>query len=106
MSGWLAARNILAIQPDNIGDAGNLWPALRAVKETSPEARSRALASPRGATAAPLLPWIDAAIPWRVIWRDLGRPPCGPGRERELIERLAAFGFDAALLFTSFSQTP
>lgn len=106
MSGWLEARNILAIRPDNIGDVVMIGPALRAVKETSPQARITLLASPGGSTAAPLLPWIDEVIPWRVIWQDLGHLPFDPSRERELIDRLAAFGFDAALIFTSFSQTP
>jgi len=35
MNKWLAARNILAIRLDNIGDVIMLGPALRAVKETS-----------------------------------------------------------------------
>ncbi len=106
MSGWLEARHILAIRPDNIGDVVMLGPALRAVKETSPTARLTLLASPGGATAAPLLPWIDEVIPWKTIWQDLGHLPFDPARERELIDRLAARGFDAALIFTSFSQTP
>jgi ADP-heptose:LPS heptosyltransferase len=106
MSAWLEARNILAIRPDNIGDVVMIGPALRAVKETSPQARITLLASPGGATAAPLLPWIDEVIPWRVIWQDLGHLPFDPARERELIDRLAGYKFDAALIFTSFSQTP
>ena len=106
MSGWLAARSILAIRPDNIGDVVMLGPALRAVKESSPAARLTLLASPGGATAAPLLPWIDDVIPWRTIWQDLGHLPFDPARERELIALLAGRAFDAALIFTSFSQTP
>ncbi|MGZ3585578.1 MAG: glycosyltransferase family 9 protein [Ktedonobacterales bacterium] len=68
MNGWLAARNILAVRMDNIGDVVMLGPALRAVKETSPNARITLLASPAGATAAPLLPWVDDVIVWRAIW--------------------------------------
>ncbi len=59
MNGWCAAREILAIRPDNIGDVIMLGPALRAVKETSPQARIALLASPAAAAAALLLPWID-----------------------------------------------
>ncbi|MGZ3603062.1 MAG: glycosyltransferase family 9 protein, partial [Ktedonobacterales bacterium] len=107
MNGWLAARNILAVRMDNIGDVVMLGPALRAVKETSPNARITLLASPAGATAAPLLPWVDDVIVWRAIWQDVGRlMPFDPARERELIADLAARNFDAALIFTSFSQTP
>src|SRR3712207_4663020 len=43
---------------------------------------------------------------WRPIWQDLGQPPLDPARERELIDLIAAREFDAALVFTSFSQTP
>ena len=107
MNEWLAARNILAIRLDNIGDIIMLGPALRAVKETSPHAHLTLLASPAGTTAAPLLPWIDDVITWRPVWQDVGgRMPFDPQRERELIDLLAARHFDAALIFTSFSQTP
>lgn len=106
MSAWLEARNILAVRLDNIGDVIVLGPALRAVKESSPQARLTLLASPAGATAAPLLPWIDDVIVWRSVWQDLGHLGFDPARERVLIDRLAERAFDAALIFTSFSQTP
>lgn len=107
---WLKARNILAIRMDNTGDVIMLGPALRALKETSPQARLTLLASPAGSAAAALLPWIDATLVWRAVWQDAGkgdrRMPLDPGREQELIRCLAEFHFDAALIFTSFSQTP
>lgn len=107
MHEWLAAKHILAVRLDNIGDVVMLGPALRAVKETSPRARLTLLASPGGATAVPLLPWVDEVITWRTIWQDVGgRIPFDPARERELINLLAGRKFDAALIFTSFSQTP
>ena len=107
MNEWLAAKNILAVRLDNIGDVVMLGPALRAVKETSPQARLTLLASPAGSTAVPLLPWVDDVITWRPIWQDVGgRMPFHPARERELINMLAERQFDAALIFTSFSQTP
>ena len=107
MTTWLDAREILAIRPDNIGDVIMLGPALRAVKESAPQARITLLASPAGATAAPLLPWIDDVIVERVIWQDVGgHIPFDPAREQALITRLAQRHFDAALIFTSFSQSP
>ena len=107
MNEWLAAKNILAVRLDNIGDVVMLGPALRAVKETSPEARLTLLASLAGSTAVPLLPWVDDVITWRPIWQDVGGcMPFHPARERELINMLAERQFDAALIFTSFSQTP
>src|SRR5690606_20181131 len=101
------ARNILVVRLDNIGDVVMLGPALRAVKEALPESSLTLLASPAGAQAAPLMPWIDAVIEWRPVWQDVGgHMPHDPGRERELVELLAERRFDAALIFTSFSQTP
>ena len=107
MNEWLAAKNILAVRLDNIGDVVMLGPALRAVKETSPQPRLTLLASPAGSTAVSLLPWVDDVITWRPIWQDVGGcMPFHPARERELINMLAERQFDAALIFTSFSQTP
>src|SRR5579875_81437 len=104
---WLAARNILAMRMDNIGDVLMLGPALRAIKESSPSALLTLLASPAGATAAPLLPKIEDVITWRAIWQDVGgRMPLDPDNERRLISLLAGRKFDAAIIFTSFSQTP
>ncbi|HYN89193.1 MAG TPA: glycosyltransferase family 9 protein [Ardenticatenaceae bacterium] len=106
MSSWSEARNILAVRLDNIGDVVMLGPALRAVKESTPGTRITLLASPAGATGAPLLPWIDDLIVWRSLWQDLGHLPFDPAREWELVKLLAERAFDAALIFTSFSQTP
>ena len=107
MNEWLAARNILVLRMDNLGDVLMLGPALRAVKETSPSSRLTLLASPGGALAAPLLPWIDDVMSWRAIWQDVGgRMAFEPAREQELISMLAERQFDAAFIFTSFSQTP
>src|SRR2546430_4504633 len=107
MNEWIAAQNILAIRQDSIGDVIMLGPALRAVKETLLDARLTLLASPAGATAVPLLPWIDDVIVWRAPWQDVGgKIPFDPGRELQFIKMLSERKFDAALVFTSFSQTP
>jgi len=107
MNDWLAAHNILAVRLDNIGDVIMLGPALRAVKESSPHARLTLLASPGGASAAPLLPWIDDVLAWRATWQDIGgRMPFDPAQELKLIDLLRERNFDAALIFSSFSQTP
>jgi ADP-heptose:LPS heptosyltransferase len=103
---WLAARNLLAVRLDNAGDVVMLGPALRAIKSTSPECQITLLASPAGAKAAPLLPWIDSVLVWRSIWQDLGQLPFDRARENELIQLIAERAFDAAVIFSSFSQTP
>jgi ADP-heptose:LPS heptosyltransferase len=81
-------------------------PALRSLRHQLPEAEITLLCSPSGALAAPLLPWLDAVLPWRVLWQDLGRLAFNPDREWQLIEDLKQRQFDAAMIFTSFSQSP
>lgn len=103
---WQAAQRVLAVRLDNMGDVIMLGPALRAFKAGAPAARLTLLASPAGSEAAKLLPEVDDTITWRAVWQDLGSLPFDPARELQLIESLAARRFDAALIFTSFSQTP
>lgn len=103
---WANARNILVMRLDNIGDVLMTSPALRAIKQNLPEARVTLMASPGGAQAVSLLPWIDDVISWRVVWQDIGKLDFDPVREWELISQVRDRHFDAAVIFTSFSQTP
>ena len=105
-SSWRDAKRILAVRLDNMGDVVMTGPALRAVKETSPDVHLTLLASPAGAKTAPLLPWVDEVIPWRTLWQDLGRLDFSPQRELDFIDLLREGRFDAAIIFTSFKQTP
>lgn len=91
---------------DNIGDVVMTGPALRAIKETLPEAHLTLLVSQGAQEAANLLPWPDQVIAWRSLWQDMGELPFDPAREFGLIQILQAQRFDAAIIFTSFSQTP
>lgn len=100
------ASRLLVLRPDNIGDVVMTGPALRALKRALPGAHLTLLASEGGATAAPLLPWLDDVIATRTLWQDLGHLPFDPGREWALAERLRAGDYDAAVILTSFSQSP
>lgn len=99
-------NNILVMRLDNIGDVIMTSPALQAIKENYPDCRLTLMASPGGAHAASLLPWVDEVISWQVLWQDLGKLDFNPNREWELIEILKKGNFDAAIIFTSFSQSP
>ncbi|MBV9387685.1 MAG: glycosyltransferase family 9 protein [Chroococcidiopsidaceae cyanobacterium CP_BM_ER_R8_30] len=103
---WAKARNILVMRLDNIGDVIMTSPALRALKENLPECRITLMASPSGVQAATLLPWVDDVLPRRVLWQDLGQLDFAPAREWELVQTLRDGNFDAAIVFTSFSQSP
>jgi ADP-heptose:LPS heptosyltransferase len=100
------ARRVLAIRLDNIGDVVMAGPALRALRAAAPDASLALLCSPAGREAARLLPWVDETIVARTVWQDAGgRLPLDPHRELALVERLRAGTFDAAFVFTSFSQS-
>jgi lipopolysaccharide heptosyltransferase II len=100
-------QRILAIRLDNIGDVIMLGPALRSLRAALPQAHISLLASPAGSQAAALLPWIDQVITWRAVWQELSSSSeFGAERERELIDILHKGQYDAAFIFTSFSQSP
>jgi ADP-heptose:LPS heptosyltransferase len=103
---WAAARNLLVMRLDNIGDVVMTGPALRALKQNLPAARLTLMASPGGSQAAPLLPWVDDVLTWRAVWQDLGHLPFDPEREWSLIAALRERAFDALIVLTSFSQSP
>ena len=103
---WAAARRLLVMRLDNIGDVVMAGPVLRALKENLPGSHVTLMASPGGSKAAPLLPWADEVLSWRVLWQDLGRLSFDPAREWEMIETLKKGSYDAAIILTSFKQTP
>ncbi|MDP9420846.1 MAG: glycosyltransferase family 9 protein [Actinomycetota bacterium] len=106
-SSWHGAERVLAVRLDNIGDVLMLGPALRALRAALPAAELTVLVSPAGRQAVPLLPWVDDVIVHRAVWQDAsGAMPVDPARELDLVEELRRRRFDAAFIFTSFSQSP
>jgi lipopolysaccharide heptosyltransferase II len=103
---WQSVRNLLVMRLDNIGDVIMTSPALQALRENLPQAKITLLASPAGTLTAPLLPWVDEVISWLVLWQDLGRLDFNPEREWELIDTLKKHQYDAAIILTSFTQSP
>ncbi len=104
---WPLVHRLLVVRLDNIGDVIMLGPSLRTLRQALAQASITLMASPAGAQAAPLLPWIDDLIIHRALWQDVsGSLAHDPGREQELVQTLQERRFDAALIFTSFSQSP
>lgn len=100
------ARRVLVMRPDNIGDVILAGPLMRGLRRDQPDRRIGLLASPAGAMAAPLLPWLDAVVTARPVWQDLrGDLALDPERELAFVERLRAGRWDAAIIATSFRQT-
>jgi ADP-heptose:LPS heptosyltransferase len=104
---WLAAKRILAVRLDNLGDVLVTTPAIRAIRQTLLDASITLLASRVGAQVGALNPDIDDVIvysaPWMDPWQEL---PLDPDREQHVIADLRERQFDAAVIFSSFRQSP
>ena len=104
---WRDARRVLAVRLDNLGDVLVTSPALRAIKESLPQAEVTLLASPVGAQVGRLHPSltevIAAEVPWVDPWQ---RMPHDSDREQRLIAELRERRYDAAIIFTSYRQSP
>jgi ADP-heptose:LPS heptosyltransferase len=102
-----AARRVLVVRLDNIGDVVTTTPALRALRAAAPAARIHLLASPVGSAVVPMVPELDGVLTVSASWQQLpGAVGPDPAAERELLARLAAEGYDVLLVLTSFSQSP
>lgn len=104
---WQAARNVLLIRLDNLGDVLLTTPAFHAVRQCLPHAKLTLLASPVGAQVGALDPDIDDILvycaPWMDPWHKL---PQDSEREQQMIAQIKACHFDGAIIFTSFHQSP
>jgi lipopolysaccharide heptosyltransferase II len=102
---WLTAKNILCVRLDTLGDVVMTSPAIRALKQ-SLNGRITLLTSSRGKAAAELFPEIDEILVYDAPWmkatpeRDTSTP------DLNLIAQLQKRAFDAAVIFTVFSQNP
>lgn len=104
---WEHLERVLVVRPDNLGDVLLLGPALRALRAAAPRASLTLLGSPAGAAVAPLLPELDRVLVASPIWQDAGPPgPPDPQATLALAEQIRAGRFDAAVILTSFSQSP
>jgi ADP-heptose:LPS heptosyltransferase len=102
---WRAARRVLAVRLDNLGDVLVTTPAIRAIRRCLPEAELTLLASPVGAQVGRLNPDLDDVIVYQSPQMDpWQRMPQDSAREQRLIALLKERRFDAAVIFTSFRQ--
>ncbi|MCA1668376.1 MAG: hypothetical protein LC793_13490 [Thermomicrobia bacterium] len=103
---WEQAKNVLAVRLDHLGDVLMTTPAIRALKEGRPDRRVTLLTSPAGAVVAALIPEVDDVIAYDAPWMKATAPRAESAPEYAMVERLRAGGFDAAAIFTVFSQNP
>jgi ADP-heptose:LPS heptosyltransferase len=96
-------RRVLVARLDGAGDVLLAGPAVRAVAAS---AEVSLLCGPDGAAAGRLLPGVREVLTWACPW-VLGDPPPVRGSDvDELVGRIAAGRFDAAVVLTSFHQSP
>ncbi len=103
--GWDSARDILCVRLDNMGDVLMTTPALKALREAVPGRRITLLASRSGAALAPYLDCVDATIAYDAPWVRQQAPTGAPAADAAMLATLAARGFDAAIVFTVYSQS-
>ncbi|HEY1378968.1 MAG TPA: glycosyltransferase family 9 protein, partial [Gemmataceae bacterium] len=103
---WAAADNVLAVRLDALGDVLMTEPAVRALTEARPGRRVTLLTSPAGAAVAPLLPAVDEVIVYDAPWMKATTPRADARPECAMIDRIRRGRFDAAAIFTVYSQSP
>jgi lipopolysaccharide heptosyltransferase II len=104
-TGWNNAQRILCVRLDSLGDVLMSTPAMRALREARPARSLTLLTSPGAALAAPFIPELDAVIAYEAPWMKSSQHH-EPQADLAFAARLAEQGFDAAVIFTSYSQSP
>jgi lipopolysaccharide heptosyltransferase II len=102
---WQRARNVLCVRLDNLGDVLMTTPAIRALKVTGQARRLTLLTSRSGAQAAPFIPDIDDVLCFDAPWVKHAVPP-DPDGSLDLRDVIRRRKFDAAVIFTVYSQSP
>lgn len=95
---------VLVARLDNIGDVLLAGPAVRAVAARAEHVVL--LAGPRGRVGAELLPGVDEVVEWCAPWIDPEPPEVTDESVGALVERVWKLRLDAALVLTSFHQSP
>ncbi|CAM3907913.1 glycosyltransferase family 9 protein [Mucilaginibacter galii] len=101
---WQGCKNILCIRPDNMGDLIMTGPAIRALKESF-GAKITVLTSSMSAGVVKHMPEIDEVIIFNLPWVKTAETP-DVTVFSEVVAQLKERNFDAAVVFTVYSQNP
>jgi len=102
---WHQARRLLCVRLDSLGDVLMCTPAMRALRQAVPGRTLTLLGSPSGTAALPFIPELIDAIPWEAPWSNRAPFPPAHGDGLALVGALAARAFDAAVIFTTYTQS-
>jgi len=104
MNNWKNCRHILCIRADNMGDLIMTGPAIRALKNSF-HCRITVLTSSMGSVISPFIEEIDETIACDLPWVKTNGV-CRPDDLLQLAAALRNRQFDAAVIFTVYSQNP
>jgi lipopolysaccharide heptosyltransferase II len=97
---------MLGVRLDGIGDLLMTTPALRALKEGRDGRTLTLLTSPAAAHAARALPFVDDVIAFAAPWmKSAESSPVAPHDVLALADELRARAFDAAIVFSVYTQS-
>jgi lipopolysaccharide heptosyltransferase II len=102
---WENYKNILCIRPDNLGDVLMTSPALKALRRAVPGRKITLLTSGAGAAIARLIPEIDDCMLFDVPWCKHNHAGSA-WQLQKITAGIAERRFEAAVIFTVFSQSP
>ena len=106
---WRDAHEILCVRLDALGDVLMTTPAMRALRESAPGRRITLLTSASGARVARLIPGIDEVVEYEAPWvksaASLAAAPECADHDLAIVSELRARSFDAAVIFTVYSQS-
>lgn len=103
---WAQAKNILCVRLDSLGDVLMTTPALRALKGSRPDRRLTLLTSSAGAPVAALIPDLEQTLVYDAPWLKATAPRTNSQPELAMAAQLRQAGFEAAVIFTVYSQNP
>lgn len=107
MTAWRDAKRILCVRLDNMGDVLMTTPAMQALKDSDPSRHLTLLTSSGAAALASHLPMIDTVLTWDAPWvKGNGIGNRTGSSVMPMAQRLQAARFDAAVIFTVYSQNP
>ena len=98
---WTDVRRVLCIRLDNMGDVLMSTPAIRALKQGGRHVTL--MTSPSGGALADHLPDVDDVIVYEAAWMKTDQRGCQ--NDLAMLARLRAARFDAAVIFTVYSQS-
>lgn len=106
LDAWQNAERVLCVRLDALGDVLMTSPALRALKRANPLRKLTLLTSPAGAAIARFLPGVDTIIVYEAPWMKAVAARTNARLDYTMLRRLREDGFDAAVIFTVYSQSP